>query len=302
MSISPSANFICRDQWGQRSGVNAPFDKERLLALTPCGGPTTNEAFASYSIYCLNLFQGSRHIRSEFILEPGMHKDSESRYGEMFYSGGSVLFDADTGRILDPSPPLMLLCFPNLRLPLSCRAFTSHKSFDASGQIVRIMHLETSRGDRLEYLNSTQYEIIERHNSDPQDALLLNVDDDDNCDDRTNNSNTQSMFISIANTQASRCDNYLLPAIGSDCRIEQYAHGLIVVDTRSGLMLKVEPGTTGCRDWMTLDGGASGVHTFAVMEDGSRLLGLTGAAGKISLREWETSTGTLCCERVYGRK
>ncbi|SJL09132.1 uncharacterized protein ARMOST_12508 [Armillaria ostoyae] len=294
MSISPSQNFICRD-WGRSSGVNAPFDKERLLALTiPCSRSSTR-VFGSHSPYILNMFQGSRHIQSEFIFQPHVPMDSE--YRGTFLSAGSVLFDVDTGRILDPSPPLILPCFPDLLLPSSYNIFDpdSRNSFYASGQIV-MLNVETRRGDGPEdSLDSTQYEIIERHNSDPQDDILPNVGDDD--------SNTKSTFISIANTQTSSCDNYLLPAIGgSDCPALQYARGLLVVDKRAGLMLKIEPGTTSCRKWMTLDSGANVVDTFAVMEDGSRLLGLTGAAGEISLREWETSTGTLCCERtVYGR-
>ncbi len=166
--------------------------------------------------------------------------------------------------------------------------------------------VETHHGNGPEYfLDSTQYKIIKRHSHNPQDAMIFKVDDDDDCDHRADNSDTQSMFISIANTQTSCCNNYLLPAIGSDCAVEQYAHGLIIVDKHSGLMLKVEPGTTSCKKWMTLDGRANGVHVhdvFAVLEDGSRILGLTGATGKISLQEWETSSGTLCHEpRIYGR-
>ncbi|PBK59540.1 hypothetical protein ARMSODRAFT_775903 [Armillaria solidipes] len=297
MTISPSANFICRD-WGQSSGVNAPFDKERLLALIPCSR-STNKNVTRYSIGCIHMFEGSRHIQSEFILRP---LSWASGHRNMFYSTGSVWFDVDTGRILDPSPP-SILCFPNLQLPPSCSGHvsTSQKSFYASDQIISLIHWATCCGDGPEYsLNGAQYETIERHDSNPQDAMIFNVDDDNDCDHRTDSSNTHSMFISIANTQTpSRCNNYLLPAIGSDCPVKQYAHGLIVVDKHSGLILKVEPGTTGCRKWMTLDGGANGVHAFAVMEDGSRLLGLTGAAGEISLREWETSTGTVCCERIY---
>ncbi len=297
MTISPSANFICRD-WGQSSGVNAPFDKERLLALTHTSVSMIIPSNSDPAEY-FYMFQGSRHIQFEFILEPADFALN------MFYSRGSALFDVDTGRILDPSP-LSILCFPKFQLPPSCYASTSHKSLYASGQIIRLIHWETCHGDRPEYsLNSTQYETIEKHDSDPQDVMLFNVDDNNNCDHRIDSSNTHdrthSMFISIANTQTSRCSNYLLRAIGSDCPVEQYAHGLVVVDKHSGLMLKVEPGTAGCKRWMTLDGGASGVHKFAVMEDGSRLLGLTEAIGKISLREWETSTNTLCCERIYGR-
>ncbi len=245
------------------------------------------------------MLQGSRHIQSEYIVKPTVPRQVTT----VFHSGGSVLFDVDTGRILDPSPPSILPRFPDLQLPFSYQAITSYESFDASGQIVRLSHWDSCRGDGSEYsFNSTQYEIIERHDSDPQDVgMLCNVNSNGDCDHITN-SGIQSTFISIANTQASRCDNYLLPAIGgSDCPVVQYAHGLLVADKRLGLMLKIEPGTTSCRKWMTLDGGANEVDTFAVMEDGSRLLGLTGAAGKISLREWETSTGTICCERIYGR-
>ncbi|KAK0440357.1 hypothetical protein EV421DRAFT_796917 [Armillaria borealis] len=279
MSISPSANFICRD-WGRSSGANSPFDKERLLALIPFSGSTGETS--SYSIHWLNMFQGSRHIQSEFIFKP------MSGMKAPIYSGGSVLFNVDTGRILDPSPPSILPCFPDLSLVLPA-------SFNASGQIVMLTAMYISCGDGPEYsLNSTQYEIIERHNSDPQDAMLSNVDNDDDCDHFTSsNNNTLFMVIFIANTQTSRCDNYLLPAIGGNLHVVQYAHGLLVADKRSGFMLKVEPGNTGSRKWMPLDGGANGVDTFAVTEDGSRLLGLTGIAGKMSLRAWETSTGTL---------
>ncbi|KAK0235056.1 hypothetical protein EDD85DRAFT_938360 [Armillaria nabsnona] len=267
MSISPSKNFICRD-WGQSSGADTPFNKERLLALIPCTRFTGETG--SCSTPWLNMFKGSRHIQSEFIVR----KHTSGLRKVPFYSGRSVLFDVDTGRMLDPSPLSILPCFPVLQFPSSYNASNPYEFFDASGQIIRLT-----------------YEIIERHNSDPHDAMLSNVDDDNNCNHRTDNSNTASTFISIANTQTSRCDNYLLPAIGgSDCPVVQYAHGLLIADKRSSLMLKVEPGTTGCRKWMTLDGGANWVDKFAVMEDGSRLLGLTGAAGKILLREWETST------------
>ncbi|KAK0235069.1 hypothetical protein EDD85DRAFT_791966 [Armillaria nabsnona] len=135
-----------------------------------------------------------------------------------------------------------------------------------------------------------EYETIEKDDSDPQDAmisLICDIHDDNDCDNRIDNSITPlSMFISIANTQTSHCDNYLLPAIGgslSDCPVIQYAHRLLVIEKHLGLMLKVEPGTAACKKWMTLDGGANGVHVFAISEDGSRLLGLAGATGKISL-------------------
>ncbi|KAK0235077.1 hypothetical protein EDD85DRAFT_954607 [Armillaria nabsnona] len=289
MTISPSANFICRD-WGESSGVNIPFDKERLLALTPC-----NEILTNHSGECFYIFQGSRHIQFKFLLEPS---NLESRHQKMFSSRGSVLFNVDTGRILDPSPPL-ILCFPNLQLPFEASAF--YESFGASGQIVRLIWWETHCWDGPEYsLKSTQYETIQRHNSNPQDAMIFHVDDDSDCDHRTDNNNTHSMFISITNTQTlSHCDNYLLSAIRLYCPVIQYAHGLIVVDKHLGLMLKVEPGTASCKKWMTLDGGASGVHTFTAMEDGSRLLGFTRATGRISLQEWETLTGTLCYECIY---
>ncbi|KAK0421923.1 hypothetical protein EV421DRAFT_1951051 [Armillaria borealis] len=58
MSISPSANFICRD-WGQSSGVNALFNKERLLALTPCSISNEPLGFTSYSVEWFYMFQGS---------------------------------------------------------------------------------------------------------------------------------------------------------------------------------------------------------------------------------------------------
>ncbi len=188
-------------------------------------------------------------------------------------------------------------------IPPSCDASTSYESFAASGQIVRAHTWETRRGDGLEYcFNGTQYEIIERRNSNSQDAVLSDVDDVNDCDYGTDNSNKQSMFISIAYTQISRCDHYLLPEIwGSDCPVVPYAHGLLVIDKCSGLMLNIEPGPTGRKKWITLDGRANDVDMFAIIEDRSRLLGLVAAADKISLREWEISTGTLSCERTYGR-
>ncbi len=300
MTISPSANFICRD-WGQSSGVNIPFDKERLLAFTPCRH-ITDTPLGNYYVKCFSIFRGSRHIQYNFLIQPGDY-ESRRQFG-IFSFGRSLLFDVDTGRILDQSP--LILCSPNLQLPPepNFNPSTSYKSFYAGVQTVSFMWWKFCCGDKSEYsFNSTQYEIIERHNGDPQDAMISNVDDND-FDNRTDNSIMPlSMFISIANTQTPfHCDNYLLRAIGSkSCSVEQYAHGLIVVDKHSGLMLKVEPGTISCKKWMTLDGGANGVHVFAVLEDGSRLLGLTRATGKISLREWETSLGTLCREHIYGR-
>ncbi|PBK89084.1 hypothetical protein ARMGADRAFT_351318 [Armillaria gallica] len=303
MTISPSANFICRD-WGQSSGVNIPFDKERLLAFTPCGHTNEPPGLNGYSVKDFSIFRGSRRIQYDFVFQPSSNK-SRLQFG-IFSSGGSLLFDVDTGRILDESP--LILCSPDLQLPLGPSSnfypSTSYKSFYASVQTVRFVWWMICCGDESKYsFNSTQYEIIERHDGNPQDAMISNVDDNNDFDDRTDNSITPlSMFISIVNTQTpSHCDNYLLRAIGSDCAVEQYAHGLIVVDKHLGLMLKVEPGTTSCKEWMTLDGGANGVRVFAVLEDGSRLLGLTGATGKILLREWETLAGTLCRECIYGR-
>ncbi len=66
-------------------------------------------------------------------------------------------------------------------------------------------------------------------------------------------------------------------------------------------MLKIEPGIADCNNWMTLDGCVNTIHGFTVMEDGSRLLGWTAATDTILLREWETSTGTLRCEHIYGK-
>ncbi len=304
MTISPSVNFICRD-WGQSSGVNIPFNKERLLAFTPCGHTKAPPGLDIYSGTRFSIFQGSRHIQYNFVFEP---QSSESRHQfGIFSPGGSLQFDVDTGRILDQLP--LILCSPGFQFPRhsSFHLSTSNKLFYASVQTVEFVWWKICHGDKSKYsFDSTQYEIIERHDGDPQDAMISNVDDNNDFDDRTDNSITLSlalsMFISIINTQSpSHCDNYLLHAIGSDCAVEQYAHGVIVVDKHSGLMLKVEPGTTSCKKWMTLDGGANGVHVFAVLEDGSRLLGLTGATGKISLREWETSAGTLCRECIYGR-
>ncbi|KAK0440358.1 hypothetical protein EV421DRAFT_1962432 [Armillaria borealis] len=282
MSISPSANFICRD-WGGSSGVNSPFDKERLLALIPW----SRSKYSGSSL----MFQGPRHI--QFEAEPSNDRMSEV-IGEPIQSRRSFLFDVDTGRIAEPpSPPSILLPFPDLLLPSSYNTSTSHLSIDVSVQAVRLVRWDTWRGDGSQYFfNSTRYEIIKKHDSDLQDAMISNVE-----------GNKQSMFISIVSTQTSRCNNYLLPAIGGDSSVVQYAHGLIVVDKRSGLMLNIELRTTACKKWVALADGANGVHTFAVREeDGSRLLlGLTAAADKISLREWETSTGTLRCTRTYGR-
>ncbi|KAK0235092.1 hypothetical protein EDD85DRAFT_967501 [Armillaria nabsnona] len=284
MTISPSANFICRD-WGQSSGVNIPFDKERLLALTPCRHTNKPPGLDGYSVKGFSIFRGSRCIQYNFVFQPGS-PESRHRFGICF-PGGSLLFDVDMGRILDQSP--LILCSPE---PFSFYPPTSYKSFYASVQTVRFVWWEICH-DKSEYsFDSTQYEIIDRHDGDPQDAMISNVDNNNNFGNRTDNSITllSFMFISIANTQTpSHCDNYLLHAIGSDCAVEQYAHGLIIVDKHWGLMLKVEPGTTSRKEWMTLDGGANGVHVFTVLEDGSRLLGLMGATGKISLREWETS-------------
>ncbi len=65
MTISPSANFICRD-WGQNSGVNTPFNKEHLLALIPWNTgssihntESSTHDFNAYSIQGWDMFQGS---------------------------------------------------------------------------------------------------------------------------------------------------------------------------------------------------------------------------------------------------
>ncbi len=311
MSISPSENLICRD-WGQSSGVDAPFDKERLLALITMSIPTTIETpCRSSSLQDFPMFQGSRHIQFEsiMIIKPRLRIDKQSR--DVIHSKGPVLFNVDTGRIAEASPPSILLYFPDLLLPSSYGAETCHyESFSASGQIVtRLIYWKTCCGDRSEYsFNSTPYEVIERHNSDPQDAMISNVDDNNNCDNGSDNGITPPsicMFISIANTQTSRCDNYFLPAVqgdgGAHWPVIKYAHGSLIIEKWSGLILNIEPRTSGCNKWITLDGGTNGIDSFVVMEDGSRLLGLTEVAGKISLREWETSTGAFCCERIYGR-
>ncbi|KAK0440364.1 hypothetical protein EV421DRAFT_1962443 [Armillaria borealis] len=288
MSISPSANLLCRD-WGRSSGVNAPFDKERLLALIPW----SRLKYLGSSL----MFQGPRHIQVEF-------NDPMSKViGELILSRRSFLFDVDTRRISEPSsPPSILLPFPDLLLPSSYNTSTSHLSIDTSVQAVRLVCWDMWHGDGSKCsFNSTWHEIIERHDSDLQDAVISNVEDNDNWDSRRRNK--QSMFISIVSTQTSCCDNYLLPAIGGDSSVVQYARGLIIVDKRSSLMLNIEPRTAACKKWVTLADGANGVHTFTVREeDGSRLLlGLTAAADKISLREWETSTGTLRCTRTHSR-
>ncbi|KAK0421920.1 hypothetical protein EV421DRAFT_589816 [Armillaria borealis] len=313
MSISPSENLICRD-WGQSSGVNAPFDKERLLALITMSISTSEITYSSYGLQDFLMFQGSRHIQFEFIINPHLLRTDMQSRGVVIYSKGPVLFDVDTGRIAETSPPSILLYFPDLLLPSSYGAETYHldETFSATGggqMVTRLMLWNTCCGDRSEYsFDSTPYEIIEGHDSDPQDAMISNVDEDNDHDNRSDNGimpPSICMFISIANTQTSRCDNYFLPAVQGDGGdwpvVKKYAHGLLVIEERSGLILNIEPRTSGCNKWMTLDGGTNGINSFVVMEDGSRLLGLTGAAGKISLREWETSTGGLCCERIYGR-
>ncbi len=309
MSISPSENLICRD-WGQSSGVNAPFDKECLLALITTSTSTISETNCSRQGF--TIFQGSRHIHFECIIAPLLRRDMQSR--GVIRSKGPVLFDVDTGRIAEASPPSILLYFPNLLLPSSYGAETYHldESFSATGggqMVTRLMLWNTCCGDRSKYsFNSTPYEIIERHDSDPQDAMITNVDDDNDYDNRSDSGimpPSICMFISIANTQTSHCDNYFLPAVQGDGGawpvVKIYAHRLLVIEEWSGLMLNIELHTGGCNKWITLDGGTNGIDNFVVMEDGSRLLGLTEAASKISLREWETSTGALCCERIYGR-
>ncbi len=157
MSLSPSENFICRD-WGEYSGHNAPFKKERLLALIFWGGDPS-----------LSVFQGARYIQAEHtettIPDPNR----------------SVLFNVDTGRIAEPPPSAPMLCFPDLRLPSHVTVSTRptslrpptlptvfYRVMASSGQILRVWTFK----DRLEF--SHRYEVIKRRDSDrPCPALPL---------------------------------------------------------------------------------------------------------------------------------
>ncbi|KAK0235107.1 hypothetical protein EDD85DRAFT_954627 [Armillaria nabsnona] len=251
ISLSPSDNFICRD-WRKGCGVDAPLDKERLLALIPWG--------AGYN-HSSSVFQGSRYIRSERTESTVLHS--------------SVLFNVDTGRIAGPSSS-SVFCFPEL----PSYGAISYKEMDASVHIVRLVYWR----DGFDLSHLIQHEVIKRHNS----GL------DDNWGHCTN-SGDSTMFISIVNTQTSRCGNYLFPGWSQHgCSVVQYAHGLFIVDKDLGSTLKIEPGTAGYKKWITLHGWVN-IHGFTVMEDGSRLLGWTAGTDTIILREWETSTGTLHC-------
>ncbi|KAK0495716.1 hypothetical protein EDD18DRAFT_1354219 [Armillaria luteobubalina] len=295
MSISPATNFLCRD-WGQSSGVDAPFDKERLLALIPWSRlKYFGDSFGQYG--------------SQLKAKPQLHDQMYEviQVGTpCIWPERPFLFNVDTGRTVEPpSSPSILLPFPDLSLPQSYHAISFVKSIDANVQVVRCVYWDTSLGDKSKCsFNDTQYQIIERHDNDLQDAMISNAEDNNNLDSSLcSTRNKLSIFISIISAQTSCCDNYLLPAIGEDFSVVQYAHGLIVVDDlqHSGLMLKIEPDTTDCKKWMTLDSWENGNKVFAITKDGSKLLGLMGAAGTILLQEWETSTGTLCCEhKIYG--
>ncbi len=265
--LSPSDNFICRDREG--CGIDSPCDKERLLAVI---------FWDASDGQSLSVFQSSRYIRSESTTSTARH--SVDRH---------VLFNVDTGKIAEPTSAL-ILCFPDLQLPSNVDP--SYEQMDASVQIIRLVGLpyefEFSR------LNGIQYEVIERR--DTLDDDWGHSTDSDDSDDNT------TMFISIINTQTSHCDNYLFLGWSKDsCDILQYAQGFFIVDKDLGSTFKVEPGTTaGTKKWITLDD-CENIHGFTVMEDGSRLLGWTVATDMISLREWETSTGTLRSDHIHGR-
>ncbi len=259
--LSPSDNFICRDREG--CGIDSPFDKERLLAVI---------FWDAGDGQSLSVFQSSRYIRSESTTSTAQHPVDRR-----------VLFNVDTGKIAEPTSA-SILCFPDLQL-LSY-VHISYEQMDASVQIIRLMRW--LYGFEFSRLNGIQYEVIER-----RDTL------DDDWGHSTDSDDNTTMFISIVNTQTSHCDNYLF--LGHSCDILQYAQGFFIVDKDLGLTLKVEPGTTaGTRKWITLDD-CENIHRFTVMEDGSRLLGWTVATDMVSLREWETSTGTLCSSHIHSR-
>ncbi len=263
--LSPSDNFICRDREG--CGIDAPCDKERLLAVIFWDAGEDGQS--------LSVFQSSRYIRSESMISTARHSVDSP-----------VLFNVDTGKIAEPTSA-SILCFPDLQLP--SHVDISYEQMDASVQIIRLVELPY----RFEFshLNGIQYEVIERC-----DTL------DDNWGHSTDSSDNKTMFISIVNTQTSCCNNYLFLGWSEDsCNILQYAQGFFIVDKDLGSMFKVEPGTTaGTKKWITLDD-CENIHGFTVMEDGCRLLGWTVATDMVLLREWETSTGTLCSDHIHGR-
>ncbi|PBK84337.1 hypothetical protein ARMGADRAFT_610783 [Armillaria gallica] len=256
--LSPSNNFICRDREG--CGIDASFDKERLLAVIFWGADKHQS---------LSVFQSSRYIRSESTTSTARHSVDSP-----------VLFNVDTGKIVEPTSA-SILCFPDLQLPSHVNI--SYEQMDASVQIIRLVEL--THKFEFSCLNGIQYKVIKRHDS---------VDDDQG-------DWTRGLFISIVNTQTSHCDNYLFLGWSKDsCNILQYAQGFFIVDRELGSTFKVEPGTTaGTKKWIILDD-CENMHGFTVMEDGSRLLGWTVATEMVSLREWETSTGTLHSDHIHG--
>ncbi|PBK66184.1 hypothetical protein ARMSODRAFT_372155 [Armillaria solidipes] len=171
ISLSPSDNLICRDQKG--CGIDAPFDKEHLLAVIPW---STHDYSQSLSV-----FQGSQYIQSECIAttitHPGQHPNR------------SVLFDVDTGRIAELTSASML-CFPDVQSLPSLRC--DYKEMDASVQIIRLVPWQFLGEFRSPYLTGTQYKVTKRH-----DSL-----------DNNQGHYTNSMFISIINTQTLHCNNY----------------------------------------------------------------------------------------------
>ncbi|PBK59545.1 hypothetical protein ARMSODRAFT_776023 [Armillaria solidipes] len=194
--------------------------------------------------------------------------------------GSSVLFNIDTGWIVEP-PSALMLCFPNLP---SCVTI-SYKHMDASTQIIRLMRLPDDF--EFSHLTGIQYEAIERWGNWGHGG----------------GSDGTTMFISIVNSQTSHCDNYLFPGWSElSCDIVQYAQGFFIVDKVLGSTLKIEPGTAGHKKWITLDNRVNtSCHGFTLMEDGSRLLGWIVVTDLILLREWETSTGILRSDRIHGR-
>ncbi|PBK89116.1 hypothetical protein ARMGADRAFT_352384 [Armillaria gallica] len=215
----------------------------------------------------LSVFQGSRYIRTERMVSCGGRSHS-SKYSE--------LFDVDTGRIVERSSAPML-CFPDLKLPSD--NFISYEEMDASVQIIRLVCY--SFKDKFEVPHLIPYGIIQLH-----DSGLDHYGD-------------STMFISILNTQTSRCDNYLFLGWNKgSCSVLQYRHGLFIVNTALSSALKVEPGTQAA-EWVILDGCTNMFRRFTVTEDGSRLQGWTGNKSTVLLQEWETSTGSLHCEHIF---
>ncbi|PBK89073.1 hypothetical protein ARMGADRAFT_350771 [Armillaria gallica] len=247
ISLSPSDNFICRD-WKEVCGIATPSDKEHLLAVIPWWSGDNVESSQGLGF---SVFHGPRYIRSESRDPPRSIVSS-------------VLFNVDTGRIVEStSASVIMCCFPHLQL-LPSDTHISYKQMNASVQIIRLVTLFGDES-KFSHLTGLRYEVIKRHDS---------VNDDQG---------GWALFISIINTQTSHCDNYLFLGLSEDnCDLVQYAQGFFIVDQALGSMLKVEPGTAGSNPWMTLDDHVN-IHGFTVMDDGSRLLGWTVATDMILL-------------------